>query len=299
MNREFAQGNGDRGPERRPSVGGVLLSLSTVAILLVAVMVQAKLAVGLVVLALIFIPMERLLSAHPQRILRHGWLTDANHFVVNTVLLKIGLFLTVVVAGTALRALVPSAVRLGIATQPAYLQIIEGFAVAELGGYLGHRASHRVPFLWRFHKVHHSIREMDWLAANHLHPIDQVFIRSCAVLPFYALGFSRASLGGYTVLLTFEAILIHSNVRLGARHLRYVIATPHFHHWHHAQDSSAYNSNFAGVFPILDAIFGTYYAPRGTLPARYGIDEVEPGRFLRQLAWPFRAKRDPISSSTR
>jgi sterol desaturase/sphingolipid hydroxylase (fatty acid hydroxylase superfamily) len=71
-----------------------------------------------------------------------------------------------------------------------------------IGGYAGHRMAHEVPLLWRFHRVHHSIREMDWLAANHLHPLDETFIRSVAVLPLYALGFGRVTLGAFIIVIT-------------------------------------------------------------------------------------------------
>jgi sterol desaturase/sphingolipid hydroxylase (fatty acid hydroxylase superfamily) len=210
--------------------------------------------------------------------------------VVNGLLLNVGLFVSVVVVGSLLRAAVPGVLRSGIAGEPAWLQFVEAFMVAELGGYAGHRAAHAVPFLWRFHKVHHSIRQMDWLAASHLHPVDQTFTRSCAVLPLYALGFTRASLGGYLVVLTFQAIFIHANVRVKFGPLRWLIATPEFHHWHHANDPAAYNSNFAGEFPLIDLLFGTAHLPKGQMPARYGIDDAEPAGYLRQLAWPFRSR---------
>ena len=61
------------------------------------------------------------------------------------------------------------------------MQIVAALSITTVGGYAGHRAAHEVPLLWRFHRVHHSIRELDWLAANHLHPLDQIFMRSAAV----------------------------------------------------------------------------------------------------------------------
>jgi sterol desaturase/sphingolipid hydroxylase (fatty acid hydroxylase superfamily) len=243
----------------------------------------------------VFVPLERLLALHPQRVFRAGWRTDLVHFVVNGLLLNVGLFVSVVVAGSLLRAVVPGAVRLGIGGQPGWLQFVEAFSVAELCGYAGHRAAHQVPFLWRFHKVHHSIRQMDWLAASHLHPVDQTFTRSCAVLPLYALGFTRASLGGYLIVLTFQAIFIHANLRATFGPLRWLIATPEFHHWHHANDPAAYNTNFAGEFPLIDLLFGTLHLQKGEMPASYGIDDAEPAGYLRQMAWPFR----PILTLTR
>ena len=270
------------------TAGGVALGLATAVVLLGALTVRSGLIFGLVVLGVIFIPLERLFALRPQRILRDGWKTDLVHFAVNNILASVALVVPVVVVGLALRAMVPSAVHHAIATEPTWLQFAEAFLIAELGGYLGHRAAHRVPLLWRFHKVHHTIREMDWLAAAHLHPIDTVWTRSCIVIPLFALGFSRATFGGFLAFTTLQAIFIHANVRLTFGPARWVIATPEFHHWHHANAPEAYNSNFAGEFPWIDALFGTLYMPKGRMPARYGIDEQQPVGYLRQLAWPFR-----------
>jgi sterol desaturase/sphingolipid hydroxylase (fatty acid hydroxylase superfamily) len=272
----------------RLTVSGVLLGSIALVVVLAAISVRSRLVFGLVVLAVIFIPLERLFALRPQRILRAGWRTDLVHFFVNSVALTILLFAVVAVVGTVLRHLVPPGVRLAVASQPPGLQIIEALVLAELGGYVGHRAAHEIPVLWRFHKVHHSITEMDWLASNHLHPIDQTFIRSCAVLPIYVLGFTKASLGVFVVLLTFFAIFIHSNVRFTFGPLRWVLSTPEFHHWHHANMKEAYNSNYAGLFPVIDKLFGTLYLPVGRRPVSYGVPDVQPKGYLRQLAWPFR-----------
>ena len=198
--------------------------------------------------------------------------------------------MAVVAAGGALRAVVGGGLRAGIARQPGGLQICEALVLSGLGAYWGHRAAHTVPFLWRFHKVHHSIQEMDWLAAGRLHPVDQAFTRSCAVLPLYAFGFTRATFGAFLVFTTFQALFIHANVRLRFGPLRWLLATPEFHHWHHANEPEAYNSNFAGEFPWIDWLFGTLRLPAGRMPARYGIDDPVPAGYLRQLAWPFRRR---------
>ncbi len=143
-----------------------------------------------------------------------------------------------------------------------------------------------MPVLWRFHRVHHSIEEMDWLAAGRVHPVDQAFTRSCIVLPLVALGFTRATLGAFLVFVTLQALFIHANVRFRFGPLRWLIATPEFHHWHHCDDPAAYNSNFAGEFPLLDLVFGTLHLPAGERPAGYGIAERAPDGYLAQLVWP-------------
>jgi sterol desaturase/sphingolipid hydroxylase (fatty acid hydroxylase superfamily) len=278
------------GPASKIGVGGVVLAVLTSLLVLGVVSMRSSILFGLAILAVIFIPIERLFSLHPQRVLRRGWRTDLVHFLVNGAALKIGLVLTVIAVAGALRACVPAPLRLGVAACPSWVQIVAGLAVTTVGGYVGHRASHEVPLLWRFHRVHHSIREMDWLAANHMHPLDDIFARATAVLPLYALGFGRLSLGAFVIVITVQDIFIHANVRTTFGPVRWLVATPQFHHWHHAREPHAYNTNYAGEFPVADALFGTLYLPAHRWPAQYGVDDVEPAGYLRQFAWPFRAR---------
>jgi sterol desaturase/sphingolipid hydroxylase (fatty acid hydroxylase superfamily) len=282
-----------RGAANQPGtvgITGVVLVLLTSALVLGALSVRGGIVVGLVILAIIFVPLERLFALRPRQVLRAGWRTDVVHYLINGAALKVGLVIAVAVVGTVLRACVPAPFRAAIAASPGWVQIVAALAITTVGGYAGHRAAHEVPLLWRFHRVHHSVREMDWLAANHLHPLDQIFIRSAAVLPLYALGFGRISLGAFVILTTLQAVFVHANVRLTFGPLRWVIATPQFHHWHHAREPQAYNSNYAGEFPAVDALFGTLYLPAHRWPAQYGVDDNEPTGYLRQLMWPLRVR---------
>jgi sterol desaturase/sphingolipid hydroxylase (fatty acid hydroxylase superfamily) len=278
-------------------LGGVVLAVLTAVVVLAALSVRSQIIFGLAILAVIFIPLERLFALHPRRVLRRGWRTDVVHFLVNGTVLRIGMLVSVVVIGRVLRAFVPAPLRDAVAASPSWAQVAAGLTIATIGGYAGHRAAHEVPLLWRFHRVHHSSREMDWLAATHLHPLDETFVRSMAVLPLYALGFGRVSLGAFLILITLQAIFIHANVRLGFGPLRWVIGTPQFHHWHHAREPQAYNSNYAGEFPALDALFGTLYLPGDRWPAQYGVDDTQPDGYLRQLAWPFRTRSEANATS--
>jgi sterol desaturase/sphingolipid hydroxylase (fatty acid hydroxylase superfamily) len=277
------------------TAGGLLLGSVTALMVLGALAIRSGLIVGLVLLALVFIPLEKLFTLHPQRVFRRGWRTDLVHFVVNNLLTTALLLVPVVGLGVLARAAVPAAAREAIADQPSVVQALEVLLIAGFAGYWAHRATHTVPVLWRFHKVHHSIQQMDWLAAARLHPIDSVFTRTCAVLPLFALGFTRGALGGFIAFTTLQAIFIHANVRLTFGPLRWLVATPEFHHWHHANEPEAYNTNFAGEFPWMDAVFGTLYLPKGRMPARYGIDDAVPDGYLPQLAWPFR-NRTPVAA---
>jgi sterol desaturase/sphingolipid hydroxylase (fatty acid hydroxylase superfamily) len=186
-----------------------------------------------------------------------------------------------------------------VASQPLWLQFIEAVLIADVAQYWAHRATHRVPFLWRFHKVHHSIEEMDWLAAGRLHPLDSVFTRAVTILPLYVLGFTRETFGAYLAVTALQAIFIHANVRFRFGALRWVTATPEFHHWHHADEPAAINKNFAGNLPVLDVIFGTCYLPHH-MPSAYGMGERAPMGYVAQLAWPFadQATRSATAASS-
>jgi sterol desaturase/sphingolipid hydroxylase (fatty acid hydroxylase superfamily) len=274
------------------------LALGTLALLLVGLSVRSGIVFGLVLLGVIFIPMEKLFALHPQSTFRERWRTDVVHLVVNNVLTTVGLVVAVVAVLVGVHWAVNDSVWSAVRAQPGWLQLVEAVFVADVAGYFGHRATHEVPLLWRFHKVHHSIEQMDWLAAGRLHPIDQVFTRTCVVVPLYLLGFSKATFGAYLVFATLHAIFLHANVRARLGPLRWVIAGPEFHHWHHANEPDAVNTNFSGALPLLDVLFGTAHQPRGRMPSAYGIDDELPEGYLAQLAWPFTARTPRAAAAT-
>ena len=90
--------------------------------------------------------------------------------------------------------------------------------------------------------------------------------------------------------VSIQATLIHANVRFEGGFLRSLLATPRFHHWHHAADPAAIDKNFAVHLPVLDRIFGTHHLPRDRWPDAYGIAGVDavPAGFVSQFTHPFR-----------
>ncbi|MEY2450854.1 MAG: hypothetical protein QOD92_428 [Acidimicrobiaceae bacterium] len=229
---------------------------------------------------------ERLFALHPRRFRRDRWRTDVVHLLLNNLLITAGLVVAVIGLAIAVHPLVNSDFQAAVTGQPAWLQFLEAVLVTDVAQYWAHRAAHELPWLWRFHKVHHSIEEMDWLAAARLHPLDSIFTRAATVLPLYLLGFTAATFGAYLALTTLQALFIHANVRVRFGALRWVTATPEFHHWHHADEPAATNKNFAGNLPVLDVIFGTCYLP-DYMPSTYGMGEPAPRGYLAQMAWPF------------
>lgn len=245
--------------------------------------------VGLVVGALIFIPLERLFPLRrDQRTFRSGWRTDLLHFVFTRTLANI---FTYIIVGSLIFLLhwsISPGFQSMVAAQSKWLQFLEAVSIANLGGYVGHRLSHEIPFLWKFHAIHHSISEMDWLSAARVHPLDQIVTKALTIIPLYVMGFSRVTFGAYLGLAVFQAVLIHANVKLDFGPLRWIITTPRFHHWHHSNDHEAWNKNYAGELPILDMIFGTYHLPKNRMPTSYGLHEQAPNGYLAQLISPFR-----------
>lgn len=237
---------------------------------------------------LIFVPLERLAAIHPeQKIFRRGWGNDLIYFFLNGLLIKLGLEISIVGTIVAAGWLVPAPLQSAVAAQPYWLQIAQMIVLGDLGFYCVHRAFHAIPWLWEFHAIHHSIEELDWLAAARVHPIDQILTRGASLLPIFALGFSEMALGIYLVLFYWQSYFIHSNVGVRFGPLRWVLASPEFHHWHHSNHSEARDKNFAGQLPVLDLLLGTLHMPRGKMPSRYGTDVPVPRRYLAQLLYPF------------
>jgi len=244
----------------------------------------------LLVLALVFVPLERLFALHrEQKILRRGFRTDLVHFFVSHLLVQVTVLLTLAPAALFFSWAVSSKFQVAVAAQPLLLQLIEAVCLADLFQYTIHRLFHVVPWLWRFHAIHHSSQELDWLAGSRLHIVDVLITRAFSFVPLFLMGFSDATMLAYVVLVSSQAVLIHANIRFRFGWLRWVLTTPEYHHWHHSAEPEAVNKNFAVHLPLIDRLFGTAYTP-GRWPSVYGIAENPvPEGWLNQLVHPFRS----------
>ena len=246
----------------------------------------------LLLLVVVFVPMERLLSLrYKQKLFRRGWTNDVLYYLANGPI--IGLGITVVVFGTIVMSewLIPASIRAAVAGQPYWLQTLEVILLADIGFYVAHLAFHKISWLWKFHAIHHSIEELDWLAAHRVHPVDQIITKGVSLLPIFALGFSEVAIGIFALIYGWHSILLHANVKINFGPLRWLLASPEFHHWHHANQRAAYDKNFAGQLAILDVVFRTAYMPEGQMPTQYGTNDPVPHTYFSQLAYPFRKKR--------
>ncbi|MBM4778663.1 MAG: sterol desaturase family protein [Archangiaceae bacterium] len=231
--------------------------------------------VGLLVLAVLFVPLERSWPLRRAPVLRAGWKTDVAHFFVSHTLQQLALVLCI---GLIVSVVDPFAASV-VQRQPAGLQVVEALLLVELVGYGMHRAFHTVPWLWRIHAVHHSSERLDWLASLRVHPLDQTLTRSVQFLVLTLLGFPVTIFGAATVLLGLWAIFLHANVRFRFGVLERFIATPAFHHWHHARGA---RGNYAGLFPWVDTLFRTNVTA-AQWPEDAGTDDAPPERYWAHL----------------
>lgn len=249
----------------------------------------------LLVLGLLFIPLERLCSLRSQRIFRPGWQTDLKHFFVSHAGVQLLSFAAMVPVHSLFAWAVQLEFQKAIAAQPLWLQFVEILLVVDFMTYWVHRAFHQVPWLWSFHAIHHSSRQMDWLAGSRMHIVDVLATRSAAYLPVFVLGFAPAALYAYLAFVSVHAVFIHANIRWRFPYLRWAIATPEYHHWHHTSDEEGLDKNFAAFLPLWDLAFGTAHQPEHW-PRNYGTVKFQPPEdYLGQLLYPFRrhGKRTP------
>lgn len=171
--------------------------------------------------------------------------------------------------------------------QPRWLVVSEMFVLSDFIYYWTHRMAHTVPALWRLHAVHHSTKHLRWTSALRAHPAE-VYSHVLALAPLFLLGFPVEALAALTPLISLCALFIHTDSNFSVRKLSYVFNSPRYHGWHHALDVRDGSVNFAGFFPVFDALFGTYRLPEER-PAAVGIDDpAMPETCLEQIAYPFR-----------
>ena len=237
--------------------------------------------------AALLVPLEVLWPARAQRRLRFGVGTDLLYAGLTTVVLGTAGALLLSGMSLACRLALPDALPAAMAALPLAIQLAFVVLLAELGGYWTHRLSHTVPLLWRFHAVHHSPRELDWLSGHRQHPVEVLWLVGVAHLPVAVLGFDTSSVLLFILFQKLHTAFVHSNVRLPAGRWERWFAGPRFHHWHHSRDGRV--ENLASLLPWMDRVFGTWRLPQGQ-PARLGVQERIPTDIIGQLRWPFRRR---------
>ena len=242
----------------------------------------------LLLLALLFVPMERLWTLRESRVFRGGWQTDLKHFFLSHTGVQLLSFVTFIPAQLSVSWLLHLDFQKTVAAQPLLLQFFEILLCVDLVSYWVHRAFHKVSWLWKFHAIHHSSLHLDWLAGSRTHIVDVLVNRSLGFVPIFVLGFAPAAVYAYLVFVSIHAVYIHANVSHRWPYLRWVFATPEFHHWHHTSDEEGIDKNFAVFLAFIDKLFGTAHLP-DYWPQRYGTSKFQPPEsYIGQLLYPFR-----------
>ena len=248
------------------------------------------LAVWLVLLTAILLPLEQLFVLHRRRRSLRRTATDLAFYFMNGIIPTMIAAIPLALLAAVVRRATPEAYSQWVGDLPLAVKIVAALFIAEIGAYWGHRLSHQIPFLWRFHSIHHAPEHIDWLVDTRAHPVDIAITRLSGLTPIYLLGLAAPAGPGssvaaaVTVFGTFWAFFVHANVRWRLGPLEWLVATPAFHHWHHTNDEHR-DHNYAALFPVVDRMFGTHHLPAHWPPV-YGIDKPPPEGFIDQLVHP-------------
>lgn len=247
------------------------------------------LLLDLLLMAVIFVPIEMVFPRNRQQSKFHEeWRTDLLYFVISHLFIQFFGVITQQPAKLFFGWIGLSAVQHWVQQLPYVIELFFAFLVTDLFQYAAHRFFHSHTYLWRFHSVHHSTKNMDWLAGSRTHFVDIFVTRSMTFIPLYVFGFSEITFNTYIIFMAIHAVLIHANTRINFGFLKYIFATPQYHHWHHCEDPKYYGKNFATIFPFIDKLFGTYYLPGNTWPEGTGLREAHfPKGYVNQLVYPF------------
>ncbi|MFZ6862993.1 sterol desaturase family protein [Undibacterium sp. Ji67W] len=240
--------------------------------------------------SIIFIALEKAFPLYiGQAIFRKAWQNDLVHFVVNHLLIGFMLLVVNYLIHNVFGWMVRHEVQEFVSAIWFVPQLLLAVFVADFVEYWAHRAYHEVPFLWKFHAVHHSSEVMDWIAGSRLHMFEIIATRVVILGALYVVGFTKPVLDAYIIVVGFQAVFNHANVHINWGPLRKVFVTPDFHHWHHSSDDEAIDKNYAAHFAFIDWMFGTAVDSEKQFPEKYGVvGDYVPIGFLKQQAFPFK-----------
>jgi sterol desaturase/sphingolipid hydroxylase (fatty acid hydroxylase superfamily) len=183
-----------------------------------------------------------------------------------------------------------------IASWPLWLQFVLFFVLKDALEWSVHNLLHRVPWLWEFHKVHHSIEQLDWIGSFRFHWMEILVYRGLTYIPLAVLGVDGRVLLAIAVVATLLGHLNHSNLYLSWGPLRYVFNSPRMHVWHHDREwppERPKGVNFGISLSLWDWLFGTAWWPSAAerpnqQPTRLGFEGMEsyPRALVSRLSFP-------------
>src|SRR5262249_23556779 len=160
---------------------GVTTRMTTIASLPPALIESIRLCLWLAVLMAIFVPLERLFGIRRQLTFRRAFRTDVIYYFLTGFVPKLLLIAPLSSAAPVFHRVTPANYYGWMAGLAPWLRLSAAFFIGEVGAYWGHRLSHQIPWLWRFHAIHHDAEEVDWLVHTRAHPVDMAFTRLCGL----------------------------------------------------------------------------------------------------------------------
>jgi sterol desaturase/sphingolipid hydroxylase (fatty acid hydroxylase superfamily) len=185
---------------------------------------------------------------------------------------------------------IPERIQL-LAEYPLWFQFLVFLVLKDFLEWGIHNLLHRSPWLWEFHKLHHSIKELDWIGNMRFHWMEIAVYHSLTYFPLFLLNVDSRVILWIAIFTTIIGHLNHSNLNLDWGGFRYLLNSPRLHVWHHdLVQHDQHGQNFGVVFSLWDYLFGTVYAPAQGYPARLGFEGMDqfPSGLISRLIYPIR-----------
>lgn len=175
------------------------------------------------------------------------------------------------------------------ASLPVLLQLALTAAVFDLGLYVMHVLSHRWPWAWRLHAIHHSSERLYWLNGERRHPLSAVLMAAPGLVMLALLGAPPLMVSSWLAVVAVHLAFQHANLDYRLGPLRRWIAGAETHRWHHKREYEDAQVNFGEFLLVWDHLFGTFAEPAATLRGHeVGLRRRDmPAHYLGQLQWPF------------
>lgn len=170
-----------------------------------------------------------------------------------------------------------------------WLSLPVGLVLLDLSGYIFHRISHEIEFLWRFHEIHHLDEILDVSTSLRVHFLEAFFHAILNCLFIYLFGITQETIAIHAVVSFIFATYHHSRFKtplIIERKLSLFITTPRYHEPHHDRDINNNQSNYAFIFPIWDFIFSTYHKQTFDKSWEFGLSYSKDINAIRSLTKP-------------
>jgi len=226
------------------------------------------------------------------------WFTNISITVIDTLTVRLmAVLLPVLAVAAAADATANGWGLLAAVDWPAWLEVIIAMLVLDFVIWAQHLITHKVPLLWRLHRVHHADVDLDVTTAIRFHPVEIALSMLLKIGVVYALGPTAFAVILFEIVLNGSAMFNHANIKLPLtvdKYLRLILVTPDMHRVHHSVHRHEHDSNYGFSLSIWDRMFGTYIAQPEKSHDDMAIglhwQDERPSKLIWSLLLPFRAK---------